>query len=339
MISLLFTVGISAASIYCFYAHNYLLAVGLLLWSASRLFDSKSKALARAFALSEWQTNSIHKLQFAINMEKVLGHSSVHELFQKLKMQNVVKDKNSDIWILHLLEIFKKKHKVDSPWYSVEFTIRGNLVSKNGSADAINTVYDEVFIPYHEQKENGLIENTEHGINIRIFIVNGFIKLQLGRFTKEHSPNVYKPGHMAVYQSYETITLFPLLYATSHRLPVKYLNLSHHATESYKRSQYGDKTKETWSDWKELSGEVREYIEIHENPDGDADGRWLKLIKKFNEKERQWLEKEAFKPLYEHSEGINHHNDYLTVAVYDNSGSGLNSGFKEYLSDYYKEEP
>src|SRR5689334_9890786 len=119
MTSLLITLGICAASIYSFSVGNYLFAVPLMLWAATRLSNSKSKALARTMALSEWQTNSIHKFEFSINMEKVLNHSCVQELLPKIKHLNAVKGKDSATLTSHLLDNFKKKYRASSEWHSV----------------------------------------------------------------------------------------------------------------------------------------------------------------------------------------------------------------------------
>ena len=56
-------------------------------------------------------------------------------------------------------------------------------------------------------------------MTIRAFVVNGIIKLQIGRFSKRLSPEVVKKG-LDIYKTYETITSFPLLYFTSqHQIP------------------------------------------------------------------------------------------------------------------------
>ena len=98
-----------------------------------------------------------------------------------------------------------------------------------------------------------------------MLVVNGMLHLQVGRFDKGYSPRVLRAGSLAVYETFTTVTSFPLMYFSyQHGIPVRYLNLVAAATPSYKESHddRGDEKKRwknRYSDWQSLNREIAGY--------------------------------------------------------------------------------
>jgi hypothetical protein len=103
----------------------------------------------------------------------------------------------------------------------------------------------------------------EAQLDVRMFLVNGLLLLQLGRFSKHYSPNVLRDGSLAVYETFATITSFPLMYfADDHGIPVRYLNLVAAATPSQKANRAERRTKkntDSYRDWRVLQKEIAAY--------------------------------------------------------------------------------
>lgn len=77
-------------------------------------------------------------------------------------------------------------------------------------------------------------------------MVNGFLQLEVGHFNeKEYSPRIIAPGHFATYQTWEAVTLFPLMYfCDDHKIPSRYLNPNYGATAAGKEAEAPHKTRD-----------------------------------------------------------------------------------------------
>ena len=366
MISTIGTFIIGGASIYFFYQNNFLIGVILLIWTISRLFGVSLQRLVKGIGEltthSELERKCNVSMELSINIEGVLKHSSVDQLFHKLKDKKIIHDVSKEEWTKKLFANYKKKYKVEEGWEKIKFNIKNNLVFKNEKIDFNDSVYHEVVIPYEykdgkeEEEKSIFTPGIEIALTIRIFIVNGIIKLQIGDFSKEYTPKMLREGGLAVYKTHETIASFPLMYFSyQHKIPETYLNLSAYATESWQElhSATNDKKKDFTIDWKQLNQEIRDYNYVCNLADEviSDSGKWQKIVKSFNDKKDAWLKKEEFKNPFARD---NKEDDYYDDRFDDNNIYYVNkylnvfvanyNDFKEkrekyVYTDYYEERP
>jgi len=306
-------------------------------------------------------------IELNINITEVLKHGELERLFEILQKKKIVKFKNKDEWVNKILENYKKIYKVKEDcvvkdtryvWNKIKFNIKNNILWKNEKIDFNDTVYHELFIPYKyksdKEEQERFVTGIEDGLKIRIFIINGILKLQVGSFNKETSPQIIREGLLGVYQTHVTITSFPIMYI-QHEIPEKYLNLSAYATKSWKNMYSATKEKAINfpSDWRELSKEIINYNYVRGwNKDTSVKNykRFIKVIKEFSKKEEVLLKKEGFKnlshvskendyaPSFFEDHNIHYANKYLRVFIsdYNNNKEKL----KRYIyTDYYEERP
>lgn len=367
MFSTIFTLILGGASIYLFYQNNFLAGVILLVWTISRLFGVSLQRLIKGMGEltthSELERKCNVLIELSLYIEEILKCPTVDVLFEKLKKEKNIGEIKKDEWVKKLLENYKKSNINGEGLEKVKFNIKNNLLWKNEKIDFIDSVYHEIFIPYEykngkeREEKSFLIPEIEIGLVIRIFVVNGIIKLQIGEFSKKYTPRVLRDGALAVYQTYETVTSFPLMYFSyQHKIPESYLNLSYYATESYRGLHSGqkskDKSKNKISDWAQLNQEIRGYNYVCNLADEyiEDKGKWQKIVKLFNEKKQQWLQKEEFKNPFGQEENtdeyddrwddnsIHYSNKYLSVFVFNYNE--LREKREKYgYADYYEERP
>jgi hypothetical protein len=328
-----------------------------------------AKGLAQITKFSELEKSNCF-LQLAIGVEEVLKHEAVSTLFGKLQSNGTItKEITEGDWVELLVENYKQTYNTDSTTHEVKFNIKNNLLWKNGEIDFGDAIYHELFIPYDDpggsrtvvlppgkdierRTETFLPQGIHEGITVRAFLVNGIVKLQIGRFSKRLSPEVVGEG-LAVYKTYETITSFPLLYFSwQHRIPENFLNLSAYATESSQAQRLGEKKSDSSRDWKQVVKDVADYNYVCSVADEYVEnrGRFDKIIKRFEDKRNPWLETEGFvDPFARNSDdqwqyhdpfdnGIYYANKYLTVAA--RNYHDFEEHRKQHLyTDYYEEMP
>jgi hypothetical protein len=362
IISIIFTMALGAASIFFFYEYNFFVAIILLVWFISRLFGYNLKRLVKGFGEitthSNLETKCNCAIEFKIIIEEVLKHPTIDRLFNQLQKKTIiVPSTQKEDWIIKMLDNYKKKFGREK-LEEVKFNIKNNLVWKNGAIDFNDSIYHEIFIPYEykdgkeEESKSLFTPAIEIGITIRIFIVNGIIKLQVGDFSKEYTPNGLST---MAYQTHDTITSFPLMYFSYlHKIPENYLNLSSYATESWKNLHVEKKDKKSKGfieDWKELTKEIRDYNYVCSVADEYVGNRkrWDTIIAGFEKKKSEWLEKENFKnpfarhddnALYDDLKPTNLYfvNKYLSVFVV-NYNEFKEKRERYVYTDYYVERP
>ena len=373
MLAYVFNVALGAAAVYFFYQANYLAGVALLAFAFARMYQHKlhqfAKGLAQLTKYSELEKKSNCFLQLTIGIDGVLKHDAVPALFEKLQSTGTIaKEITQTAWTAQLLKNFRQKYKTDTVHSELKFNIKNNLLWKNGEIDFIDSIYHEIFIPYddpsgatkittppgedfHRKLETSFESEGIHaGLTIRAFMVNGIIKLQLGKFSKRLRPEVIKKG-LDVYRTWETITSFPLLYFSyQHRIPEHYLNLSAYATDAWQSHNKGEKIEMT-KDWKEVLKDVADYNYVCSVADEYVEerGRWEKIIAAFEAKRNPWLKREGFSDPFARDDkdddyygfrdnSVYYGNRYLHV--YAMNYGDVREHRERYLyTDYYEERP
>lgn len=364
----IFTFALGGASIYFFYENNFIVAVILFTWFLSRLFGYNLKRIFEGIGNSEVEKHSNIVVELKVNIAAVLGHQALSSLFDKIKENKkfTAKFKNKSEWIEALADNYKKKYKNENDfthektgvrylWDAVRYNIKNNILWENGEIDFSDSIQHEIFIPYEykgEKEEEGrLWLDLGSGIRIRVFVVNGLIKVQVGNFDKETSPEVYRDSGLAAYKTWETITTFPLMYV-SQSIPTHYLNLSMYATDSYKGLLRREPSRDWTKDWKELNAEIADYnyLKTAFASDAPADSKFNKVYKKFYTKSLEKLAAENFSdphkrkdddwpvPGWMEDNNITYLNNFLHVFIADYKDM-REKNEKYYLTDYHEEHP
>lgn len=365
------TLIIGAASVYFFYANNFIVALILFTWFLSRLFGYNLKRIFEGLGHSEVERQSNIVLELKINIVAILNHKAVSDLFDRLQngkksmFRSEFKFSDKKKWVEQIIENYKKKYNNENDWTnkegqrfvwdSVKFNIKNNILWKNGQIDFSDSIEHELVIPYEfkgkDDDDSMSWNDVGSGLRVRVIIVNGMIKVQIGNFDKESSPEVYRDSGLAAYKTWETITTFPLMYV-SQSIPTHYLNLSMYATDSYKnmlkREPSGDWTK----DWKAINAEIVDYnyLKTAFASDAPADSKFNKTYKKFYEKSQEKLTAENFSdphkrkgddwpvPGWMEDNNITYLNDFLHIFIADYKDV-REKNEKYYLTDFYEEHP
>ena len=162
---------------------------------------------------------------------------------------------------------------------------------------------------------------------------------------------------MSVYKRWVTVTSFPLMYFSHrHALPVRYLNLSSHATDSYQASTANGHKQPKQPFWKRKPGMFDDWQRLHQELamyrslcDIDSTGgyaKWEKISKAFEAKRDAHLEAEHFKTSKTDDDerwrypdtGETYWNSYLSVA-FQNFNLNREFGAQHWFTDFHQEDP
>lgn len=262
-----------------------------------------------------------------------------------------------------IVENYKRKYKRETPFEEVRFNIKNALLFKNGEIDFNDSVYHQIDIPYEwvdgERPVRGILTpRIECDMSLRVLLVNGMLKLQLGQFDKSYSPTILREGSLAVYDTWTTIATFPFLYFSHrHGLPVRYLNLSSHATSSYKatlaergrpkkQKRFWQRSPAMFEDWSRLHQELAAYRILCDQDSTDYKWSTLeKLTKAFEEKRDAMLTSEGFDIPKKDADdweypdtGETCSNNYLWVS-FQNFNLLRDTAERYWLVDFYEELP
>jgi hypothetical protein len=265
----------------------------------------------------------------SINLREVLGHPLLDKIYQQLSANGVLIYPTKQKWIESLLKNYRKTFHKEYDLDEVRFDIKPNQVYINQQIRFEDDVYYSLIIPHKldNNKNKYLLrdKNIKEELHIRLFVVNGVLKLQLGIFTKEYSPNILRDGYQPVYQEFYTITSFPLYYFVA--LPEKYMSLSPDATDSYLKQYDNLQKKDLWKDWRNLHKELRTLYFIRTADNIISFFKIDKLLEIFEKKRNDWLKLEKFENNNIHEPGllmndpgrgdIAYSNKYLDLRIVD----------------------
>lgn len=372
MISTIFTLVIGCASVYLFYKNSFLIALVLFTWFLSRLFGYNIKRIFEGLGHSEVERQSNIVLELKINIATILNHKAVSDLFDRLQngkkamFRSEFKFKDKVKWVEQMIGNYKKKYnKNDNDWTnkegrrfvwdSIKFNIKNNILWENEQINFSDSIEHELVIPYEfkgkEDDDSMSWNDIGSGLRVRVIVVNGMIKVQIGNFDKESSPEIYNDSGLAAYKTWETITTFPLMYV-SQSLPAHYLNLSMYATDSYKGLLKREPSKDWTKDWKELNTEIADYnyLKTAFASDAPADSKFNKVYKKFYTKSLEKLAAENFSDLNKKKDddwpvpgwmednNTTYLNNFLHVFIADYKDARKRNE-EYYLTDYHEEHP
>lgn len=313
-----------------------------------------ARVLRRLPSLSqEYDANIV--LIYTVRLSLVFEHPAVNDLFARLHKDHKGSAQTLEEWRKLLADSYARKYKRDDSVCEVRFNIKNNLLFVNGVPDFRDHVYYELEIPYRwtetgePQEASWITPSIESQLAVRILLLNGMLLLQVGEFNKEHSPNILRGGGLAVYETYATVTSFPIMYfAYQHGIPVRYLNLLAAATPSYKAS-YDERRSATikkpamYRDWQALHHEVAGYRALCDSGDAKFEmglEKLGKLEKAFEEKREKLLAAEGYQTYQAHDDDSHHPdtghsywNRYCTVFFHNLNANRDSLG--PWFLDYY----
>jgi len=368
MASVTFNVVLFVAMLYFYSAGNLFAAVAFAFFLVYRVFQNRLTRIVSVVSRldsvpSETACNTALTCRFAV--EHVLSHPSLDALFQRLRTGGKIQPTDVSEWRRTLVANYERKYKRNQPFEEVRFHVKNNLVFMNGEPHFGDTLYHAIEIPYSlgedgkEGEKSFLTPNIEVKLEIRLLVVNGMLVLQLGEFDRQSSPKILKDGSLAVYQTYVTLTTFPLMYfGYQLGLPIRYLNLSSHATESYKNHwhEWQTKTKRPFwkrkpgmfDDWRRLHQDLAAYriLSEHYQSSDYSWSKWKKFSDAFESRRDALLKAEKFTTFHTKTDddwrypdmGQEYSNDYLYV-FFQNLNLRREFAAEHWFTDYYEEMP
>lgn len=369
MLGAAFNLALLVLAIYFFGQGYFALAVASLLLFLGRLiypviigFATLTRRIHEDRVAA--QCNAVIEIGFSV--ERCLEHPDLQRLFDHFRaphegisrfIRPVISTTSLDDWRRQLSESYIRKYKREAAYETVRFNVKGHLLFKDDEPLFADFIAHSIDIPVVDglHEDEGLGRTT---VTIRVILVNGELRLQLGRFPKDASPHIYGKGSLGKYKTFVTISSFPLMYFHyRHGLPVRHLNLKADATESYVASldeSIKDKNVKNnrYSDWQALHRDLIHYrtVVVPAEKDDNAEFNFEKMDKArkaLNRKRDILLNRNDFKDLNERRRdddygspdfGDSYQNDYMHV-TFQNLNSWRDDATDHWLRDYYEERP
>lgn len=361
MVRITYRLGLAALGLYLYALGNglWVLCAIALAWSFLQQQIAAILGVVRQLVSVPHEHDANSVLVYTFRIDKVVEHPAVDELFAKLLTNAKAPAQTVAEWRALLLESYARKYKRADEICEVTFNIKNNLLFVNREVDFGDHVYHEVEIPYRWTAAGDpaeapiLTPDIESQLDMRVLLVNGMLQLQVGRFSKEYSPNILHGGSLAVYETFATVTSFPLMYFShQHNIPVRYLNLVAQATESYKashrdRGKAKGKERDRYSDWRTLNQDIAAYRVLCDADNPSYSYKEIeKLEKAFQVKRDQLLLTGGYKGEKHHEDdwrypdvGHRYWNEYGSVFFRNMNANRDSSRAEHWFTDYYEEEP
>jgi hypothetical protein len=328
--------------------------VFLLLW----LLRLHVRRLSRIALFASVESRANVEIKLTINLEEVLRHKTVEDLFIKLPKE-ATGCENYRQFFEQLVSNYKRKAKSEQLIHSVSFVIRNGLLFKDDKIYHTDSIIDQVEIPYlssNDDLSKGC--STDNELTIRLIVVNGELNLEVGQFNKETSPEVYKTGFFATYKTYVRLTSFPiLLEGWLFGIPSRYLNLLWVASLYYKEKLKLISPESAKSDlrgkpndWSVLQKDTRtyDYLVAMDLPLAShvSDSWYQKAYNNFEKRSLAYLRSEGF-DYYVRGRDLEgpwskgkseYHNKYMSIYLVDRN-TVLESMRKYWFTDYVEERP
>jgi hypothetical protein len=247
-------------------------------------------------------------IDIRINVVEILNHPILQRIFDAAKtgksIGNGIAQNTKDEWINVMIENYKRLYTDANEFESkgkriilheIKFNLINNLLWINGEIDFTNEIGYKISIPY-DSKETEKDFFGDH-VSIRLFVLNGILKIQVGPFDKKSSPKNISDGY--AYQNYVTISSFPLIYFQPHtNLPTEYMNFGVLLTDLM---HSGVPELDIQKAIDNMHLEKAQYEFVSENEFSSDTGRYSRDERKlreiydlFAEKRTEWLHRENF---------------------------------------------
>lgn len=286
-------------------------------------------------------------IEIGFDVERALQHQDLNRLFDYLRTPRSTDVKfelagftNEPLpplgastvgeWRKELVAIYKEKYKREHSFESVRFNVKGSTIFKDDIPWHNDMLIHSLEIPVVSGlDESRYRHSTFKTVEIRVVMINGMLKLQLGRFPKDASPRIYKTSVYPTHRTFVTLTSFPMLhFHRRHGLPEKHLNLEIKGSEAWVAAledRSDKKRRKSGNDWQLLHDDLVHYrtLVVPDNEDVDYDTR-KKAREHLDQRREVFLKEQGFKTAYTQPDeydavdlGESHFNDMLHVTFHN----------------------
>jgi hypothetical protein len=294
-------------------------------------------------------------IDIRINVVEILNHPILQRIFDAAKtgksIGNGIAQNTKDEWINVMIENYKRIYTDANEWVSkgkrinlhkIKFNLINNLLWTNGEIDFTDEIYYKISIPYDSKETDKDCFGDD--ISIRLFVLNGILKIQVGPFDEKSSPKNIGNGH--AYQNYVTISSFPLIYFQPHtNLPTEYMNFGVLLTDLM---HSGVPELDIQKAIDNMHLEKAQYEFVSENEFSSDTGRYSRDERKlreiydlFAEKRTEWLHRENFvDDNADKEKKINesYNNNYWSIKIVDYLSWKENRDYRENrFADFYEQ--
>lgn len=350
----------------------------------ARLFGYSLTGLVNGINRSENQKKSNIQIDVMFNVAATIEHPILGEAIERINNKNdefyktekgkkhldkssgdrQILDKKE--WREKLIENYKKKHKDTNDyvkddtryvWERIRFNIKNNILWKNGEVFFGDVITHTVSVPYKYNDEDSFFSAFPAEVEIRLNVVNGIIKLQVGNFHKNSTPKFLQEEGLATYQTWYTVASLPLMYI-AYGIPTQYLNPCAEAMDSWWELWHSGKaskeSQEKWrKEWQQINKEIKDYEYVSSRPsDETLDKESFRIISDFGNKLKAYRqqagedlksnqdksEDKGYTPAFLRDDSTEYTNKYLHVSIIDYNEYKENKG-KYMFSDYWEEHP
>ena len=218
-----------------------LIGVLAVAWGFLRIFGMSpwwGEAVATGVNTLKAESCSNVLINVHISVTAVLEHPAVGALFDRLKRLKKVHALTATEWRTSLLEHYRARTANQELLGDelVVFRVRSNIVWKDDQLSQFNCLYHEILIPSEAMAVTPTLSTSTDewvrydGLRIRLLVLNGILKLQIGCFDKSYqsSPRgeTKWKERTGKWKAWDTVTSFPLLYCgDEHHLPLRLLGI------------------------------------------------------------------------------------------------------------------
>ena len=287
----LFTAAVFLAAVYFLLDEKWFWGTLLLGWAVYRAAVGRLRSVMRLLvahgqqATSEIRSNSW--IRVTVYVEPALQHPAVADLYTRLSALKNLNGMSKEDWTSGLLERFRSKYGGGTA-AQVLFRVHANIVWKDGKPDWGGELSHEWLLPTSGMRwDPGLglprdEDDSYRGLRLRIVVVNGVLKFQIGGFYDDDTPHRVDSLR---WQRWQTIASFPLfLFPFKHALPLRFLRMDQLVRQA------------TYENVKEQRRQLRRDSEkyLHVITASWFDGKSEKIDREFKERSDEWLGREGF---------------------------------------------
>lgn len=251
-------------SIYYFYQQIFIVSVPLLALGVMRLgrVSQLPFVIDEVILPSEIERKVNLQIDIQIDLSSLMKHPEMRRLYDKL-LAKADYDKSFEDWGREVISEFNSARNNQSEIYKVSFNLKNGDLFKNDEPCYLDTLYDEIYLPQKIPSTNSKFPIEEYKeIAVRVIVVNGSLNLEIGKFTKELSPIIYKDSALGAYRKYQKISSFPLMMiGYRYGIPGRYMNSNFNVSEQYKNIAFKSSNEDV-NDWREFNRKFRIYKKL-----------------------------------------------------------------------------
>jgi hypothetical protein len=249
-------------------------------WSFSRVSAYALRAYRLSVGASLLEavaaTRANTRTDLLLRIDAIIGHPAVNAAFDRLKRLGRIQTPVTFAeWRDGLIRRYRAEHDIapeDNPLERVAFEVRAGQLWKDGEYRQSPFIHHEVLIADESMKRESFLAKGHDGLRIRVLVINGVLKVQVGRWDEEFGHR--EPGQNN-WIAWDTVTSFPLLlnpldhYLSPRLLLMDYFSMPHHRKSwqrekrrFFRRVEEYRRVLGTWGEYGENSLATRQAKEL-----------------------------------------------------------------------------